>query len=84
MTAAPVTSPLVWPRLRLLSEGCAAEGKGTDGGKCEEFEFHMLCMMTDRVRGRLQDISECRSATGKFVTATRADLSFPLVWQPFG
>ena len=84
MTAAPVTSQLVLPPLRLLSEGCAAERKGTDGGKRDEFEFHMLCMMTDQARGRLQDISELHGATGKFVTVTRANRSSPLVWQPLG
>lgn len=61
-----------------------ANRKGTDGGEYDEFEFHMLCLMTGRIRRRLQDFLEPGSENGKFVTEARAGRSFPLVWKPLG
>ena len=48
--------------LRLLSKGGTAERKSAEGGKCDEFDFHMLCLMAGQNRGRLQFASECFAA----------------------
>jgi hypothetical protein len=45
-----------------LSKGGTAERKSTESGKCDEFDFHMLCLMTRRIRSRLQFTSECFAA----------------------
>jgi hypothetical protein len=45
-----------------LSKGGTAERKSAESGKCDEFDFHMLCLMTGRIRSRLQFTSECSAA----------------------
>ena len=45
-----------------LSKGGTTKRKSTKSGKCDEFEFHMLCL-TGRNRSRLQFTSQCLSVT---------------------
>ena len=60
-TAAPALLVLCASR-RFLSKGGTAERKSAESGKCDEFDFHMLFLMTGRIRSRLQFTSECFAA----------------------
>jgi hypothetical protein len=55
-TAAPALLVLCGSR-RFLSKGGTAERKSAESGKCDEFDFRMLCL-TGRNRSRLQFTSE--------------------------
>lgn len=60
-TAAPALLVLCASR-RFLSKGGTAEGKSAESGKCDEFDFHTLCLMTGWIRSRLQFTLECFGA----------------------
>ena len=49
---AAMGAALVLPILRALSEGAAPERKSAQGGNCDEFEFHILCVKTGRTPRR--------------------------------
>ena len=53
ITAAAATMPALAVALWFLREGKTAERKCADDGECDDFEFHMLCIITDPVPQRL-------------------------------
>jgi hypothetical protein len=69
-----------------LSKGGAAERKGAESDKRDEFDFHMLCLMTERIRSRLQIYFGMlsRRALRNLVTEASRRLSSPLVWKRLG
>ena len=84
-TAAPALLVLCGSR-RFLSKGGTAERKSAQSSKYDEFNFHVLCLMTGWNRSRLQFYFGMlsRRTRRNLVTETSRRLSSPLVWRRLG